>query len=115
MCFFTEQRHVRSTGWNSTRPWPKHQTESLTRVANAKLSMPSRRQSLDYEPPRCEDSKIQVSNQPFPLTSGQKDLTNTQTSLPGTRKSLDARDSMLAARASDGAQNGPTLVKVEGF
>ncbi|CAE7550939.1 ABCA1 [Symbiodinium sp. CCMP2592] len=28
-----------------------------------------------------KDSKIQVSNQPFPLTSGQKDLTNTQTSL----------------------------------
>ncbi len=28
-----------------------------------------------------QDSKIKMSNQPFPLTSAQKDLTNTQTSL----------------------------------
>ena len=30
---------------------------------------------------RPQDSKILMSNQPFPLTSAQKDLTNTQTSL----------------------------------
>ncbi|CAK9113314.1 ABC transporter A family member 1 (ABC transporter ABCA.1) (AtABCA1) (ABC one homolog protein 1) (AtAOH1) [Durusdinium trenchii] len=68
------------TLWNEKATTLLGTTVDLFWNSSARDALPIFYQSI-HQAALSQDSKIKMSNQPFPLTSAQKDLTNTQTSL----------------------------------